>query len=124
MPPNLIGAIARAWSGFSERTIPRYRAQTLEMTNVRRTIPRTMFILVAHLGEEIMSYGASIHSHGYHPPITVEGHRGISREQRRLPDTIGNSAPSQREIEAQLIMDRLLREYLKREITVGIGAAH
>ena len=71
-----------------------------------------------------MSYGASIHSHTYNPPITVEGFGGISREQRRLPGTIRNSAPSQREIEAQLVMDRLLRECLKREITVGISAAH
>ena len=71
-----------------------------------------------------MSYGASIHSHTYNPPITVEGLGGISREQRLLPGTIKNSAPSQREIEAQLVMDRLLRECLKREITVGISAAH
>ena len=70
-----------------------------------------------------MSYGASIHSHAYNPPITVEGLGGISREQRPLPGT-KNSAPSQRVIEAQLVMERLLREYLKREITVGINAAH
>ena len=63
----------------------------------------------------MMSYGASIYSHGYHPPITAEGHRGISREQGWLPDTIVNSAPSQREIDAQLIMDRLLRECLTRK---------
>ena len=70
-----------------------------------------------------MSYGASIYSHGYNPPITAEGLRGISREQGRLPGTIMNSAPSQREIEAQLMMDRLLREYLTREIAVGISTA-
>ena len=71
-----------------------------------------------------MSYGASIHRHTYNPPITVEGLGGISREQRLLPGTTKNSAPSQRVIEAQLVMDRLLRECLKREITVGISAAH
>jgi hypothetical protein len=70
-----------------------------------------------------MYYGASIHSHAYNPPITVEGLGGISREQRPLPGT-KNSAPSPRVIEAQLVMERLLREYLKREITVGINAAH
>ena len=71
-----------------------------------------------------MSYGTSIHSHTCNPPITVEGFGGISREQRPLPGTIRNSTPSQRVIEAQLVMDRLLRECLKREITVGISAAH
>jgi hypothetical protein len=81
------------------------------------------FIVVAQLGEEIMSYGATIHSHTYNPTITVEGFGGISREQRRMPGTIRNSAPSQRE-EAKLVMDRLLRECLKREITVGISTAH
>jgi len=67
-----------------------------------------------------MSYGASIYSHAYNPPITAEGLGGISREQRRLHGTIKNSAPSQRE-EAQLVMDRLLRECLKRKIAVGIS---
>ena len=71
-----------------------------------------------------MSYGASVHSHTYNPPVTVEGLGGISREQRLLPGTTKNSAPSQRVIEAQLVMERLLRECLKREITVGISAAH
>ena len=59
-----------------------------------------------------MSYGASIHSHGYNPPIASEVLHGISREQRWLPGTIVNSAPARREIETQLVMDRLLREYL------------
>ncbi len=71
-----------------------------------------------------MSYGASVHSHTYNPPVTIEGLGRISREQRLLPGTTKNSAPSQRVIEAQLVMDRLLRECLKREITVGISAAH
>jgi hypothetical protein len=71
-----------------------------------------------------MSYGTSIHSHTCNPPITVEGFGGISREQRPLPGTIRKSAPSQYEIEARLVMDRLLRECLKREITVGTSAAH
>ena len=71
-----------------------------------------------------MSYGASVHSHTYNPPVTIEGLGGISREQRLLPGTTKNSAPSQRVIEAQLVMDRLLRECLKREITVGTSTAH
>ena len=70
-----------------------------------------------------MSYGASIYSHRYNPPIASEVLHGISREQGRLPDTIMNSAPSQREIEAQLVMDRLLREYLTRKIAVGVSTA-
>ena len=60
-----------------------------------------------------MSYAASIYSHGYNPPITSEVLNGISREQAWLLGTIVNSASSQREIETQLVMDRLLREYLK-----------
>jgi hypothetical protein len=71
-----------------------------------------------------MSYGTSIHSHTRNPQITVEGFGGISRKQRLLPGATENSAPSQRVIEAQLVMDRLLREYLKREITVRTSAAH
>jgi hypothetical protein len=78
---------------------------------------------VAQFGEEIMSYGASIH-HTHNPPIAVEGSSGIAREQRPLPGTIRKSAPSQYEIEARLVMDRLLRECLKRETTVGTSAAH
>ena len=45
------------------------------------------------------------------PTNRVRSSPRISREQGRLPDTIMNSA-SQREIEDQLVMDRLLREYL------------
>ena len=62
-----------------------------------------------------MSYGASIYSHGYNPPIASEVLHGISREQGWLPDTIMNSAPVRREIETQLVMDRLLRECLTRK---------
>src|SRR5258707_11935455 len=58
----------------------------------------------------IMSYGASIHSHVYNPPITAEVLCKISRGQGWRPGTIVNSAPSQLEIETQLVMDRLLRE--------------
>ena len=92
---------------------------------MRCTLSRTIsfVVVVAQLGEEIMSYGASIYSHAYNPPITAEGLGGISREQRRLPGTIKSSAPSQRETEAQLVMDRLLRECLKRKIAVGISTA-
>jgi hypothetical protein len=49
-----------------------------------------------------MSYGASVYSHVYNPLITAKVLCGICREQK--------SAPSQLEIETQLVMDRLLRE--------------
>ena len=62
-----------------------------------------------------MSYGASIHSHSYNPQIASDFLHGMSREQAWLPGTIVNSAPSQRETEAQLVMDRLLRECLARK---------
>ena len=77
----------------------------------------------SQLGEEIMSYGASIYSHAYNPPITAEGPGGISRQQRRLPGTIKNSAPSRHEIEARLVMDRLLRECLTPKIAAGVCTA-
>jgi hypothetical protein len=65
-----------------------------------------------------MSHGASIYSHGCNPPIALEVFHGIYHEQRWLPGTIGNSGPSQHETEAQLVMDRLLRECLNRKIAV------
>ena len=46
-----------------------------------------------------MSYGASIYSHVYNPPITAEVHCGISRGQGWRPGTIVKSAPSKLEIE-------------------------
>jgi len=68
---------------------------------------------VAHFAwGEIMSYGASIYSHGYNPPVASEVLHGISREQRWQPGTMANSAPSRLELECQLVMDRLLREFL------------
>ena len=70
-----------------------------------------------------MSYGVSIYSHRYNPPIASEILHVISREQGRLPDTIMNSAPVRREIEAQLVMDRLLRECLTRKIAVVVSTA-
>jgi hypothetical protein len=66
-----------------------------------------------------MSHGASIYSYRYNPSIASEVLRGISREQGRLPDTIMNSAPVRREIETQLVMDRLLRECLTRKIAAA-----
>ena len=62
-----------------------------------------------------MSHAASIYSNGYNHPIAPEVLQGMSREQRRLPRTIVNPAPSQRQTEAQLVMDRLLRECLTRK---------
>src|SRR5438105_4239836 len=47
--------------------------------------------LVHLLGEEIMSYGASIYSHVYNPPITAEVLCGISRGSGWRPGTIVNS---------------------------------
>src|SRR5437899_11666209 len=69
-----------------------------------------------------MSYGASIHSHVYNPPITAEVPCGISRGQGWRPGTIVNSAPSQLEIETQLVMDRLLRECFTRKIAARAQA--
>ena len=62
-----------------------------------------------------MPHAASIYSNGYNEPITPEVLHGISRQQGRLPGTIVNPAPSQREIDAKLTMDRLLRECLTRK---------
>jgi hypothetical protein len=67
-----------------------------------------------------MSYSASIHSHVYNPLITAEVRRGISREQEWRPGTIMNSAPSQFEIEAKLVMGRLLHEYFTRNLSRGL----
>jgi hypothetical protein len=67
---------------------------------------------------EIMSYGVSIYSLGHNAPVASEVLREISREQTGLPGTIVNSARSRREGETQLIMDRLLREYLRPKIAV------
>jgi hypothetical protein len=62
-----------------------------------------------------MPRAASIHSNGYNQTITPEVLHGISRQRGRLPGTIVNPAPSQREIDAKLTMDRLLRECLTRK---------
>ena len=56
-----------------------------------------------------MSHGASINSHSCNSEIL----HGNSREHDWQPSVIINSAPSEREIETQLVMDRLLREYLR-----------
>ena len=60
-----------------------------------------------------MSYAAAIYSQGYNPLIESEALNQISGEQAWRLGTIVNSASSQRKIETQLVMDRLLREYLK-----------
>jgi hypothetical protein len=73
------------------------------------------------LGEEIMPYGASIDSHVYNPSITAEVLCGISRERGWRLGTIVKSAPSQLEIETQLVVDRLLRECFTRKSPRGIG---
>jgi hypothetical protein len=57
-----------------------------------------------------MSYGTSIYTQVYNSPITAEVLCGISRSQGWLPGLIVNSAQSDREIEAQQVIDRLLRE--------------
>ena len=59
-----------------------------------------------------MSYAASICSYRYNPPAASNVLHGMFREQEWLPDTITTSASARREIETQLVMDRLLREYL------------
>src|SRR5260370_25482230 len=68
-----------------------------------------------------MSYGASIYSHIYNPPIADDVLCGISREQGWPRGTIVNSAPSQLEIEIQLVVDRLLRECFTRQSPRGTG---
>jgi len=68
-----------------------------------------------------MSYGASIYSHVYNPPIKAEAHFGISRGQGWRPGTIVKSAPSQLEIETQLVVDRLMRECFTRKSPRGTG---
>jgi hypothetical protein len=66
-----------------------------------------------------MSHGASISSYGCMPPFTAEVACEvvceISREQEWQPGTIANFIPSQLEREAQLVMDRLLRDCLTRK---------
>jgi hypothetical protein len=57
-----------------------------------------------------MSYGASICTDN--PPPASNVLHGIFGGQARQPGVLVNSAPSQRELEIQLVMDRLLREYL------------
>jgi len=59
-----------------------------------------------------MSYAASIYSDGYNQPAASNVLHGMFREQEWLPGTIATSASARRELETQLIMDQLLREYL------------
>ena len=68
-----------------------------------------------------MSYGASIVSHVYNPPITAEVLCGIFASKDGRPGTIVKSAPSQLEIETQLVVDRLLRECFTRKSPRRIG---
>jgi hypothetical protein len=68
-----------------------------------------------------MSYGTSIYSHVYNPPMTAEVLCGISREQGWRPGTIVNSAPSEFEIETQQVIDRLLRECFTSNPASGTG---
>ena len=68
-----------------------------------------------------MSNGTSIDSHVYYPPIVAEVLCGISREQGWRLGTIVKSAPSQLEIETQLVVDRLLRECFTRKSPRGTG---
>ena len=70
-----------------------------------------------------MSHVVSICSDRYNAPIASEILHVISREQGRPPDTIMNSAPVRREIEAQLVMDRLLRECLSKIAAVASTAS-
>jgi len=69
-----------------------------------------------------MFQDASIYHHVYTPPITAGVLCGVSRELRQRPGTIVNStAPSQFEIETQLVIDRLLRECFTRKSPRGTG---
>ena len=68
-----------------------------------------------------MSNSALIYSHVYYPPIAAEVVCGISREQGWRLGTIVKSAPSQLEIETQLVVDLLLRECFTRKSPRGTG---
>jgi hypothetical protein len=67
------------------------------------------------LGEDIMSYGASIYSRDYKLPITAEFTVGFLVSKDGGPALSVNSASSQFKNEPQLVMDRLLRECLTRK---------
>jgi hypothetical protein len=62
--------------------------------------------------EATMSYAASIYSDGHNQPAASNVLQGMFREQEWLPATIATSASARRELETQLVMDRLLREFL------------
>jgi hypothetical protein len=68
-----------------------------------------------------MSYGTSIHSYVYNLAITADVLSGISRGQGLRLGTTVNSAPSQLEIETQLVMDQLFRECFKSKSPPGTG---
>ena len=59
-----------------------------------------------------MSCAASMYSDGSNQPAASNVLHGMFREQEWLPHTIVNSASARRELESQLVMDRLLREFL------------
>jgi hypothetical protein len=66
---------------------------------------------VAHFEEgEIMSCHASIRRHFPDPSITTEDTCEMSRAQEWRPDSTWTHTKSQTEIEAQLLIDRLLTE--------------
>ena len=66
---------------------------------------------------------SSIYSRSNNSPIASEVLPGSFTEQGWLPDSIRKSASAQREIEVQLVMDRLLREYLTRKVDRGACGA-
>jgi hypothetical protein len=59
-----------------------------------------------------MSCAAAISSYRCNPPAPSNVLHVMFREQEWSPGLIVNSAPARRELETQLVMDRLLREYL------------
>ncbi len=59
-----------------------------------------------------MSIAASICSPDRNQPAASNVLHGMFREQEGLPGTIATSVSVRRGLEAQLVMDRLLREYL------------
>jgi hypothetical protein len=58
-----------------------------------------------------MSFGISSHGYGYNQPAASNVLHAMFREQEWVPRRIVNSA-SRRELESELVMDRLLRECL------------
>jgi hypothetical protein len=68
-----------------------------------------------------MSYAASIYRHVRTVPTTAESLGEISCWQGWQPGTLVESAPSRLEIDAQRVVDRLLRECFTQKSQDSMG---